>query len=126
MFKKDDKEQLENYRPIALVPVFSKIYEKYIYNELYTYFEKYKILCDEQKGFRQNKNINMAIYDFYKTIITNVDNRIPVCAIYCDMTQAFDYVDHSILLSKLESYGIRGNVLNLLKSFLTNHKQRLA
>lgn len=53
----------------------------------------------------------------------NVDKRTPVCSIYCDMTQAFDYVNHDILLRKLEAYGIRGNILNLVESYLKNRKQ---
>lgn len=126
VFKKGDKQQMENYRPIALLPIFSKIYEKYIYNELYAYLEKHMILCNEQKGFRKNKTINMAIYDFLNTIMTNIDKKTPVCAMYCDMTQAFDYVDHNILRNKLYSYGIRGNILDLLMTYLSNRKQKTA
>lgn len=65
----------------------------------------------------------MAIYDFLKTIYLNVDKTTPICAVFCDMTQAFDYVDHNILAKKLEAYGIRGNILNLLKSYLTGRSQ---
>lgn len=123
LFKKQDKELVEFYRPISLIPIFSKIIEKYIYKELNTYLEKNKILCDEQKGFRAKKTINMAIYDFLYKIMLNIDKRNPVCAIFCDMTQAFDYVQHDTLLSKLECYGIRGNIHNLIKSYLQNRKQ---
>ncbi|KAJ8709117.1 hypothetical protein PYW07_008943 [Mythimna separata] len=52
-----------------------------------------------------------------------MDKNTPVCAIFCDMTQAFDYVEHNILLNKLEAYGIRGNMLNLIKSYVHNRKQ---
>lgn len=124
LFKKADKESMECYRPIALISIFSKIFEKYLYNNLNDYLEKNNILCNEQKGFRKNKTINMALYDFYKNVITHVDNRTPVCSIYCDMTQAFDYVDHNILIHKLESYGIRGNVLSLVQSYLSNRQQK--
>lgn len=123
LFKKENKEQMEYYRPIALISIFSKIFEKYFYGEINNYLEKNHILRNEQKGFRQNKTINMAIYDFYKNVVCQVNDRKPVCTIFCDMTQAFDYVDHSILFSKLEAYGIRGNILELLCSYLTNRKQ---
>lgn len=126
ILKKGNKQQMQNYRPIALLPIFSKIFEKYIYNELYTYLEKQNILCNEQKGFRKNTTINMAIYDFLNRIMTNIDNKTPVCAVYCDMTQAFDCVDHTILRNKLDSYGIRGNVLDLLTSYLSKRKQLTA
>lgn len=123
LFKKDSKQLMMNYRPIALLSVFSKIFEKYIYGELNSYLEKNNILCNEQKGFRQNKTTNMAIYEFIQNVICHVDKTVPVCAIYCDMSQAFDYVDHNILISKLDAYGIRGNVLDLIQSYLTNRQQ---
>ncbi|KAG6449101.1 hypothetical protein O3G_MSEX005876 [Manduca sexta] len=123
LFKKENRELLEYYRPISLIPVISKIFEKYIYKELYKYIEHNNILCDEQKGFRQHRTINMAIYDFLHNIIINMDKRTPVCAIFCDMTQAFDYVHYDTLLDKLEAYGIRGNVHSLIKSYLYNRKQ---
>lgn len=122
LFKKGNKEQMENYRPIALTSIVSKVFEKYIGSAIQSFLDKHDILVNEQKGFRRNKNINMALYDFLKEVIINVDNRTPVCSIYCDMTQAFDYVDHEILLSKVESYGIRGNILKLIKTFLSNRK----
>uniref|UniRef100_A0A2A4JUV6 Reverse transcriptase domain-containing protein n=1 Tax=Heliothis virescens TaxID=7102 RepID=A0A2A4JUV6_HELVI len=65
----------------------------------------------------------MAVYDFLNNIINKVDTKVPICAIYCDMTQAFDYVCHDTLLNKLEAYGIRGNVLKLMESYLKNRSQ---
>lgn len=123
LYKKDNKFLMENYRPIALVPIFSKIFEKYLYNEINNYLEKNKILCDNQKGFRRNHNINMAVYEFLYNVSTHVDRSLPVCSIYCDMSQAFDYVDHNILGDKLAAYGIRGNVLDLIRSYLTGRQQ---
>lgn len=123
MHKKDEKTKMCNYRPVALIPIFAKIFEKVIYNRLNNYFEKNNIFCQEQMGFRQNKTINMAVYNFLKNIHHNMDNRKPVAAMYMDMTRAFDYVDHKILLKKLYSYGIRGNVVKLIQSYLEGRKQ---
>lgn len=123
LFKRENRNKIENYRPVALTSVISKIFEKYIASGIHNYLEKYNILVNEQKGFRRKMNINMALFDFLKKVIMNVDNRIPVCSIYCDMSQAFDRVDHKILLNKLEAYGIRGNVLKLIQTFLSNRKQ---
>lgn len=114
---------MSNYRPIALIPVFSKIFEKVIYKSLYSYLEKSNILVKQQKGFRKQKTINMAIHDLLLPILSNMDSRKPVCAIFTDLTKAFDYVDYSVLLYKLERYGIRGNVLELFRSYLTNRRQ---
>lgn len=121
--KKNSKEDMANYRPVALISVFSKVFEKIIYETVDKFLTKNNILCDEQKGFRKQKNINMAIYDLLDNVMPCVDHKTPVCAIYTDMTKAFDYVSHDALINKLYAYGIRGNVLSLIKSYLTNRKQ---
>lgn len=123
LFKKSDKEDLANYRPIALIPIFSKVIEKIMYDSINNFLCKFNILCAEQKGFRKNKGINTAVYDLINVILQNVDKKVPVCAIFTDMTRAFDCVDHETLLKKLDAIGIRGNVLNLIRSYLSNRKQ---
>lgn len=75
LHKKEDKRKMGNYRPIALIPIFSKLFEKIIYSRLYSYLEKYNILVDEQKGFRKGQSINMAIYDLLKTILVAMDKK---------------------------------------------------
>ncbi|KAI8426714.1 hypothetical protein MSG28_014420 [Choristoneura fumiferana] len=77
----------------------------------------------KQKGFRKNVGINMAVYDFINIVMDSVDNGIPVCALFTDMTKAFDHVDHKILLYKLGLYGIRGQVRKLIESYLTDRQQ---
>lgn len=123
IFKKENREELQFYRPIALISIVSKIFEKFLYNSLTSFFDKHNILIDEQKGFRKNMTINLAIFDFLKKVMICVDEKTPVCAIYMDLTKAFDYVNHNILISKLKSYGIRGNVIELIKSYLSNRNQ---
>lgn len=123
LFKNGDKHLVGNYRPVALIPIISKIFEKIIYDALYSFLEKKEILINEQKGFRKGKSINLAIFDFLQKVMENVDKRVPVCAIYMDMSKAFDCVDHRLLEYKLEQYGIRGNVLELIKSYLSNRSQ---
>lgn len=123
MYKKGNKQFMESYRPVALLPVFSKVFEKVIYENLYDYFETNKYFCKEQKGFRKNSSINIAIYEFLEKIHTRMDNGLPVFAMYMDMTRAFDYVDHDILLDKLYSYGVRGNIHNMIKSYLKGRTQ---
>ncbi|KAG6438908.1 hypothetical protein O3G_MSEX000319 [Manduca sexta] len=123
MFKKGDSEDVNCYRPIALIPIFSKIYEKIIYSSLYSFLEKNNLFAPEQYGYRKTKSINAAVYNFIKTVITSMDNRRSAVAIYLDMTKAFDHVHHDILLKKLYKYGIRGNMYNLIKSYLTGRQQ---
>lgn len=123
LFKKEDRQNMNFYRALALIPIFSKIYEKVIYNNLYPFLEKFKIFADEQKGFRKNKSIELALFDFLREVVTKVDARTPVSALYMDLTRAFEYVNHEILFKKLYTYGIRGNALELIKSYLTNRSQ---
>lgn len=123
IFKKEDKENMKFYRPIALIPVFAKIFERVIYNNLYNYFECNNIFTKDQFGFRKGRSTGTALYNFLQKIMTGLDNKQRMTAIYMDMSKAFDYVDHEILIDKLERYGVRGNSLNLLKSYLTDRFQ---
>ncbi|KAI5638092.1 reverse transcriptase (RNA-dependent DNA polymerase) domain-containing protein [Phthorimaea operculella] len=123
IYKKDNKEEMTSYRPIALIPIFSKIFEKVIYNSLYSYLDHNHVLIDEQNGFRKGRGIDLAMYDFLYKIYVRMDNRLPVFALFMDMSKAFDHVDHKLLLKKLYTYGIRGNVYDLLKSYLSGRTQ---
>lgn len=123
IFKKGDKENMTCYRPIALIPVISKVFERVIYNSINNYFEKNNLFAPEQTGFRKNKSIELALYNFLQKTTDCVNRDILVSALYMDLTKAFDFVDHKILLSKLETYGIRGNILKLLKSYLSDRSQ---
>lgn len=123
LFKKDNREDMSCYRPIALVPIFSKIIEKAIYYQLTSYFEKNSLFVDNQKGFRKNRSIDMAIYDFLHMVSDRLDKRLPTLALYMDMSKAFDRVDHKILIHKLNAYGIRGNISDLIESYLCDRQQ---
>lgn len=123
LFKKENKELMKYYRPVALLSVVSKIFEKYLYHTIVSYLERFNILTEEQKGFRKGKSINMAVYEFLEYATTSMDERKPIVALYMDMTKAFDYVNHELLIGKLQAYGIRGNILNLIKSYLSNRSQ---
>ena len=79
LYKKDDKELLNNYRPISLLPVISKIFERIIYNQLYSYFEINKILYSGQYSFRIKHSTEFASLEVIETIISQMDtNKIPL------------------------------------------------
>ena len=107
IFKKGDKDKLTNYRPISLLTSFSKIFERVIYKRLDMHMTTNKILVREQYGFRNNTSTEKAIYQLTNNILKALDNRCLVVGIFCDLTKAFDCVDHNILLDKLEFYGIK-------------------
>jgi hypothetical protein len=125
IYKKGDKHELSNYRPIYLLTSFSKIFEKVIYNRLYDHVTRYKILAKEQYGFRNNYSTDKAIYHLTNNILKALDNNQLVGGIFCDLTKAFDCVNYDILLAKLEFYGVTGHAHKLITSYLKNRYRRL-
>ena len=106
-----------NYRPISLLSSVFKIFERVIFNQLIQYFDRYKLLYKSQDGFRKNHSTELAALEFIDKIIYSMDHgHIPV-GIFVDLSKAFDTIDHSILLAKLEFYGVKGLSINYLKLF---------
>ena len=123
LFKKDCPLTASNYRPISLLSVFSKIIEKVMYERLYKFLEKHEILYSLQFGFRASHSINHALVSLTEAIKNSLDNRKFGCGIFIDLQKAFDTVNHDILLTKLDHYGIRGTVFDWFKSYLSGRKQ---
>ena len=123
IYKKGDKNNIKNYRPIALLNNISKIFEKVINDRLMTFLEREKLLSDFQSGFRQGKSTIRAVYQALYKVIESMNNGKPTVAMYLDLSKAFDSVDHDVLLLKLERYGIRGKANELIKSYLSNREQ---
>jgi len=120
IYKKGDKALITNYRPISLLPVFSKIFEKILYKRLYYHLNLNNILVKEQFGFRCNSSTEAAIHTLINNILTSLNNRITVGGLFCDLQKAFDCVNYDILLSKMKCYGITGVANRLMESYLRN------
>ncbi|XP_026728807.1 uncharacterized protein LOC113494593 [Trichoplusia ni] len=123
LHKKGTKSDVNNYRPIALTPILSKIFEKIMYKRLLKYLDKFEILVPQQYGFRQNKSTTMAIFTLVKNILENMNTKKPSCALFLDLSKAFDLVDHNRLIEKLEKYGVRGPAKKWFQSYLSNRQQ---
>ena len=123
VFKCNDQTQLSNYRPISVLPVFSKILERLIYNRMVHYLDSYNILCHQQFGFRKGYSTSMALIRLSDQLFTAIDNKKFTIGIFLDLSKAFDTVNHEILFTKLEHYGFRGIVLDWMKSYFINRKQ---
>lgn len=120
---KGSKHLYENYRPISLLSAFSKIMERLIYNKIFEFLVRYEILFKSQFGFRKAHNTTHATLDFVKTIEDALDSGEMAMGVFCDLSKAFDTINHDLLLEKLEHYGIRGKANEWLKSYLTGREQ---
>ena len=123
IFKSGNSEIPTNYRPISVLTYLSKIFEKVLYGRLNNYFTKNNLLTQQQYGFRNNHATSLAITDLYENLLHNLDNKLISCAVFLDLRKAFDSVNHSILLTKLEHYDVRGNALKITQSYLSIRKQ---
>ena len=124
IFKKGDRKEASNYRPISILSQFDKILEKLIYSRIINFIEKNDLLCENQFGFRKNSSTIFAINSIYDKFINNIDQNLYTCCLFLDLSRAFDTVDHDILLDKLyRNFGIRGKPLDLLTSYLKNRYQ---
>ena len=123
LFKADDPSLFTNYRPISILPSFSKFLERIIYSRILDYLTNLHILCDNQFGFRKNHSTVLALIDLHDKISSALDNGELAVGIFLDLSKAFDTVNHSILFDKLEHYGIRGLGLKWIKSYFSKRLQ---
>ena len=108
IYKKGDSQLFENYRPISLLPIFGKIFEKILYDRLYNFFSSKSVIHSKQFGFRKNHSTGHAINYSINKILNELKQHNHVIGIFIDLSKAFDTIDHEKLIIKLEHYGIRG------------------
>ena len=118
LYKGKCMDFVENYRPISLLITISKVLEKIIYTRVYNYIEKHEILFNSQYGFRSKHSCEQALIELTGKLIQAKENKLKSAALFLDLSKAFDTLNHEVLLSKLERYGIRGLCNDWFRSYL--------
>ena len=119
IYKADDPSHFTNYRPISLLSNFSKFFEKVLYNRMIKFSEQFNILYHCQFGFRKNYSTSHALIHLINRISSAIDQCETTVGVLLDFSKAFDTLDHQILFTKLEDYGIRDVALQWIKSYFS-------
>ena len=125
IFKSGDRRQCENYRPISILPVVSKVFEKEVFRQLYSYLTEGSLLSKFQSGFRPKHSTVTALIQMCDEWLENMDNGKLNGVVFLDIKKAFDSINHHILLNKMnEQFGIFGMELKWFESYLLNREQQ--
>lgn len=123
IFKSGDRHKISNYRPISILPLIGKIFEKLLHNRIYDHLCINNFLSPNQGGFRPGMGINDSIDTLLDFVYNSLNDNKLILTIFYDLKKAFDTINHNILFSKLHGAGFRDKTLKLLKNYFTNRKQ---
>lgn len=123
LFKSGERCNPSNYRPITILPTVSKILEKVVHSQVYSYLLNKKLLTPRQFGFRPKLSTEVALTNFTDLVLEKMDRRLVTGAVFLDLSKAFDTVDHSILFTKLSKSGLSDPVVDWFKSYLLQRTQ---
>lgn len=125
IFKSGDQKQAENYRPISVLPILSKIVEKAVHSQLLNYLEENKLLNDTQYGYRAKRSTQLATTLLVDNIREAAENGLLVGALFLDLSKAFDTISHDIILNKLQNYGVMSTEIYWFTDYLFNRTQHV-
>ena len=124
-FKSGDRSVMSNYRPISLTSHIAKIFERVVHKYLFNYFRDNGLFYRFQAGFIPGSSTTCQLLEIYHNICRSLDSGEYVKVVFCDASKAFDRVWHDGLLHKLREYGISGDLIQWISSFLKGRKQRV-
>ncbi len=109
IYKKNDKDKCENFRPISLLSNLSKLFERAMHTRLYEFIHNSGKIYDKQFGFRKKYSTNHALLSIVESIREKLDNKMFVCGVFIDLEKAFDTVNHQILLKFFRAVWDKGD-----------------
>ena len=122
--KKDSTEEIENYRPISILPTLSKIFEKDALNQIMQFLEDNKKLSQHQHAYQKGHSTVTCLYEVVNHLYQKVEEKMYTAIVSLDLSKAFDSLDHTLLLNKLGKLDLSEQTLKWIKSYLTNRRQR--
>ena len=125
VFKAGNENEVRNYRPISVLPCFSKILERIMYNKLFKYLTTNEILHKKQFGFEEGHSTEHATMQLIDNINNSCEKNHFTLGVFVDLSKAFDTVDHYILITKLKQYEIQGNNIRWFQNYLSNGNSTL-
>ena len=125
LHKKGSKNKSENYRPVSLTSIISKLLESIVKDSLVKHLDKNALIRNSQHGFTSGKSCLSNLLEFFEEVTKTLDRGEAVDLVYLDFAKAFDTVPHCRLFKKLEAHGLGGNVLNWIKGWLSNRRQKV-
>lgn len=125
IYKRGDRANASNYRPISSLPIISKVFEKLLHQQLMTRIEKHRLLSTRQFGFRKHHSTEQLIQSLLHNWRTELDKPKPcyIAALSLDVQKAFDSIDHTLLLKKLTQFSLDDHCIKLIASYLSNRSQ---
>ena len=123
LFKKNDKTQVGNYRPVSVLSIISKVFERVIYDQLEGYLNEKNLLYNFQSGFRKGYSTDTCLIHLSDFIRFSMDQGQMVGMVLLDLQKAFDTVDHGVLLMKLHAIGLHADAIRWFRSYLTGRNQ---
>ena len=125
IYKKNNRQMKNNYRPISLLPICGKILEKIVFDQVYAFLSANNLLSQNQSGFKPGDSTIFQLLSITSTIYDSFEKYHETRAVFLDISKAFDKVWHEGIIFKLKCNGISGNLLNLFENYLLNRFQRL-
>ena len=126
VYKKGSKQDPNNYRPVSLTSCILKVFEQILLDTMLDFVEENNIMSPYQHGFYRSRSTCTNLLNFWHDVTKLADIHSQISVIYTDMSKAFDRIPHKYLIAKLDNYGFRGKLLNVLRSYLEHRTQRVA